>query len=186
MQKTCSFTDMQSFYSTRILGRLMIYSALAAILFFSSCSSSKVGEKAPEINAVLMNGKSFDLDLEKGNYVMLSFWGSWCGPCLKQSPQLISLVRKYENQTFNDGSGFEIVSIAIEKNDRRTQAAIDKFGYYWPKHIMEVSRFVMQAPLALKYGITDLPTKVLVGPDGNVILKKATLEQVDAYLSEKL
>jgi len=143
------------------------------------------GDKAPNISETLMNGDDFDLSDLEGGYVLLSFWGSWCGPCLKENPKLVSMHNEFSGKRFTDADGFKIVSIAIEKSAKRTPALIEKFQMNWPYHIIQESSIVLKAPLALKYGITDLPTKYLVSPDG-IIIGKMSLDEIRSYLNTRL
>ena len=172
---------MNKMFSFLILAVLVLFLAFKLYSIFSGTST---GEKAPEIEATLLNGKNFKLSDQENKYTLISFWGSWCAPCLKEAPQLVDIYKRYEGEKFSDGSSFDVLSIAIEKNDNRTKTLIEKLNLYWPKHIVETSAFVMKAPLALKYGITDLPTKILVGPEGNIINSKISLDELDQFLSE--
>ena len=67
------------------------------------------GEAAPEISATLLNGSEFKLSALRGNYVLLDFWGSWCGPCRRENPSLVKLYNTFHGQSFEAASGFEIV-----------------------------------------------------------------------------
>ena len=133
-----------------------------------------------------MNGQEFDLEDLRGHYVLIDFWGSWCPPCRAQNKLIVPLYQKYENKQFTDGESFKILSIAIEKKAERAQKAIAKDNLYWPHHIVQQSRIVLQAPLALAYGITDLPTTILINPEGNIMGTNLHADKIDSILSKRL
>lgn len=169
--------------------RIILFAVIALFIgyhIYSYFNAKNTGDIAPEIVAQLIDGSNFDLNDKKGKYILVSFWGSWCAPCLRDAPNLVRLNNKYKDQSFYDANGFEMLSIAIEKNDKRTRALINKLGFNWKNHIIQESAFVLKAPLALKYNVTDLPTKVLIGPDGRIVKNKLSLAEVDEYLSKKL
>lgn len=154
---------------------------LALVGYFVFFNNVDAGDKAPNFKAQLIDGTSFKLEDQKGKYTVLSFWGSWCPPCLKEAPLLVALNEKYENVQFKNNSQFEMVSIAIEKSDKRTPQLIKKYNLYWSKHIVKVSSLVLKDPLSLKYGVTDLPSKFLIDPNG-IMIGKMTIAEIDAYL----
>ena len=64
--------------------------------------------KAPDFNLADLDGNILNFSAFKGQVVMLTFWGTWCGPCIKEIPDFIELYDKYNNE------GLEIVGIAIQ------------------------------------------------------------------------
>jgi len=164
---------------------LMLIVGVALVLYlFYVLNAKNSGDKAPLFSETLVNGSTFNLTDQNGRYTLLSFWGSWCAPCLKDNPKLVALYKKYEDRSFKTAQGFDIVSIAIEKSDKRTKALIEKYNLYWPHHIIKVSSLVLKEPLALKYGVSQLPTKILIDPKGKIV-GRLSIDEVDAYLQDK-
>jgi len=171
---------MKKMLNFLLLATLLLFVGFRLFSIFGGANS---GNTAPDFEATLLNGQAFKLSEQKNQYTLVSFWGSWCAPCIKESPALVEIYKKYEGKKFKDGTSFDILSIAIEKDNKRTKSLIEKLNLYWSNHIIQTSRFVMKAPLALKYGITDLPTKILIGPDGKIINSKISMVELDNYLA---
>jgi thiol-disulfide isomerase/thioredoxin len=171
---------------SKILKILIALVFIAFIAFKYVFNRTKtVGEKAPEITETLLSGEDFKLSDLQGNYVLIDFWGSWCPPCRKENKSLVPLYQKYENTKFKNGENFKIVSVAIEKKAERAEKAIAKDNLYWPHHIVQESKLVLKAPLALSYGITDLPTTLLLNPEGYIMGTNLPLEEVDKMLADR-
>jgi len=141
------------------------------------------GESAPTFKATLMDGSSFDLADMKGKYVLLDFWGSWCAPCRRENPEIVKLRQTFGGQQFADAGGFEVVSIAIETNEARWKNAIAKDGLSWRYHIAQLDRF--DSPIAQLYGVKEIPTKYLLGPDGNIISVNDSPADIAEFLLSK-
>lgn len=163
---------------------LNVLIVLVIILFigykFIYSNTISTGNEAPSIEETLINGDSFKLDDLKGKYVLIDFWGSWCPPCRRANKKLVPLHQKYHEK------GFEILSIAIEKNEKHVHRAIEKDNLYWKYHIVQQSALVLSAPLALKYKITELPTTVLVNKEGLIMGSNLSIEKIDQLLAERL
>ena len=165
----------------KVLQILLIFLVLAYIGYRGyTAAKNSAGSSAPAIEEVLINGEHFKLSDLEGKYVLIDFWGSWCPPCRKENPKLVELYNTHGDKDF------EIVSIAVEKDKNRTPKAIKKDGLIWPYHIVQESRYVLAAPLAIKYGVTDLPAKYLIDPVGNIVAKNMSVEEIDKYLQDKL
>lgn len=141
------------------------------------------GEIAPGFQAELIDGKSFTLSDLSGNYVLLDFWGSWCGPCRQESPDLVKLHDTFNGKSFSDAKGFEIVSVAIETNENRWKSAIAKDRLNWPHHIVQLDRF--KGPIAKEYGVREIPTKYLLDTKGEIIMVNPSFEKIHEFLNQK-
>jgi len=141
------------------------------------------GEKVPGFTTTLINGESFSLDDLNGRYVLLDFWGSWCGPCRVESPALVSLNQKFAKKKFSEASGFDIVSVAIETNENRWKSAINKDQLNWPYHIVQLDRF--KGKIATQYGVKEIPTKYLLGTDGSVLMVNPSFGEITEFLEGK-
>jgi len=169
------------------INKLFLAIGLACLAFYFYTKSQSVDKDAlPQLTETLMNGDAFDIQSLSGNIVLIDFWGSWCPPCREENPILSQMYGKYHDKNFQTAKNFEIVSIAIERNDKRVNAAIEKDGLNWPYHILQVSKIVLASPLARKYGVTDLPTKFLYDGDGKLIGKNMTLTEIDTYLANQI
>lgn len=153
-----------------ILKGLLVLILIGVIYFaFIKSPSGKSGDLAPDFEATLVDGSQFKLSDLKGSYVLLDFWGSWCPPCRKDNPNLVNLYNEFKDTKFNNAKSFEMVTVALEKNAKRNKSAAEKDGFTWKYQIVQESRYVLTAPLALKYGISNVPSKFLIGPDGDII-----------------
>jgi thiol-disulfide isomerase/thioredoxin len=154
-------------------------------LFFSN-AEIRVGSKAPAIEGTLISGETFNSEELKGDYLLIDFWGTWCGPCIKEIPKLKALYDSYSSARFEDGSKFEIVSIALEKSDKYAKQIIEKRGMDWPFHIIDISQFVLLSKHAQQFGVTELPANFLLNPNGEIMAINQPLEQVGQILSSRL
>ena len=146
------------------------------------------GEAAPNISGKLLGGAEFDLKELKGKYVLLDFWGSWCGPCRHEHPQLVAFQQKHVRTTVNGSKGFEVVSIGIEINEERWKNAIRKDHLRWPYHLLDKAenlRF-FDAAIANDYGVKQVPTKFLLNPSGEIIGVNLPFEEMDAILTGQI
>jgi len=142
------------------------------------------GEKAIELTGNLPDGTPFSLSALKGKYVLIDFWGSWCGPCRASSPSLVKLYNRFQNQAFTDASGFEIVSVGIEQSKSNWERAIQNDQLLWPYHIMEEGYF--SSPQVKAYNVKQIPTKFLVNPAGIIMSVDPSFDEIAKLLESRL
>lgn len=137
-----------------------------------------VGEPVPEVTFSLPNGDRAQLSDLRGQYVLLQFWGSWCGPCRQENPELVALYRRFHDR------GFEIVSIGLEKKAQAWQQAIANDGMNWPYHAMESAEF--DGENTRLFNVRSIPTTFLINPDGVIMGVNLKPIYMEKMLKEKL
>ena len=87
---------------------IMIFPALAA--------AGIVGKAAPDFILSSLDGKAVSLDKFKGTVVFLDFWASWCPPCKKEMPEIVTLAKKF------NASGLSVVAVSVDKKKEHATA----------------------------------------------------------------
>lgn len=136
------------------------------------------GELAKDFTAVRADGQSFKLTDLRGSYVLLDFWGSWCGPCRRESPELVALQQKMQGR-------LTIVSVAIERDSSAWQRARTQDARDWPYQVMDYTssfRF-LGGEVASLYGVKQVPLNFLIDPQGYIVAVNAALPEISAILA---
>lgn len=157
-----AFNKLPDSYKKTILGKYVESR-------FTGAKATTVGVKAIDFTKPDNNGQPFTLSSLKGKYVLLDFWGSWCGPCRASHPHLKEVYTKYKDK------GFEIVGIADEKSGDLEEAkkswlqAVKTDGINWIQVLNNYNK--AKNDLAMAYGIDGYPTKILLDKEGKVLFK---------------
>lgn len=159
---------------------------LLLVIIGSVCASctNEVAMGDPIQDLVLSNGLGDSLRLSQlqSKYVLIEFWGSWCAPCLQDAPNLVAFQEKYQAVELKDGHRLEVVSIALERGGDQWRAAADRFGFDWAHQYVEYSRFVRIAESAAAFGVTDIPARFLIGPEGTILVSKGSWQEIEVAL----
>ena len=136
-----------------------------------SIKQGMTGSMAHAFTKTDINGKLLSLADFRGKYVMLDFWASWCVPCRKGNPHMIEVYNKYKDK------GFEVIGVADD--DHKTDAwnaAVTKDGVsIWHQVLrgLKTEMIMKHIPnpddMDEIYGISTIPTKILIDPTGKII-----------------
>ena len=141
------------------------------------------GEVAANFTGTMPDGKTMQLSNLKGKYVLLDFWGSWCGPCRAENPALVNLYKEFHGKQYQEANDFEIVSVGIETKRERWLGAIQKDKLNWTYHVSELTNF--NSEIATLYGVREIPTKFLINEDGMIIGVNQSVEEIAQFLRER-
>ncbi len=133
------------------------FAVMAAALI--ACSGSALAAKTaerPTLSVTTLDGKTFDLAAERGKWVIVNFWATWCSPCIKEMPELSTFVASRKDVAaiglaWEDTDKAEIVAFAKAHPVKYPLAQADMYD---PPADFDVPR--------------GLPTTYLIAPDGHV------------------
>ena len=106
----------------------------------------------------------------KGQYVLVDFWASWCGPCREETPFVVKAYNDYKDK------GLVVIGIAVRDQQPNTQKAMANMDIYYPQ-LLDPS-----ISLAGEFGVSAIPHLFLFGPDGKIVQQGMRGEGIDALL----
>ncbi len=126
----------------------------------------------PYIDAALTTLKGEPVKLSDyighGDYVLVDFWASWCGPCRQAMPEVQEVVKKYKK--------LKVLGIAVSDKVADTELAMKNLNINWPV----VSS--LDASVAQSYGIYGIPAMILFDPDGTIVARDLHASSLDQVL----
>lgn len=121
-----------------------------------------IGDTYIDIEGINLEGQSVRLSALDGNYVLLDFWASWCGPCRSENPNIVKAYQEFHDM------GFEIFSFSIDNNINSWKGAVEKDSLIWTNVIDRNGSYSKMSAL---YEVRAIPASFLINPDGQVIAK---------------
>ncbi len=136
-----------------------------------------LGAVAPDFSLPDPDGKLIQMSSFRGKYLFLDFWASWCQPCRMENPDLMKVYNKYTRKDF------EILGVSFDKKKSHWLKAIELDGLEWV-HVSDLKYF--DSEMIKLYNIVNVPTTILLDPEGKIIAKNIHSDELESILSERL
>lgn len=132
--------------------------------------ASAVGKQCPEIitNAT-PDGSLFNIESMRGKFVIIDFWGTWCGPCVAGIPKMLAFRDKHADK-------LQILGISNDRSADVWKAFLIKNNMTWPN----IQIGTGDKDFVSKFNVQGFPTKILISPQG-IILSRDSGESEEFY-----
>jgi peroxiredoxin len=138
------------------------------------------GQTVPDFTLTGVDGTTYKLAELRGKYVFLDFWASWCGPCVKEMPNIKAL-----HEAMKKRADFVLIGVNLDSERKDFKDFVDKNKIAWPQVTGPKSgaeeTFDMLDGMAIPY-------TCLIGPDGKLITQHIfgpkTVEEVKKHLKD--
>lgn len=113
----------------------------------------------------------------KGQYVLVDFWASWCGPCRREIPNLKTLQEKLGEKNFT------VLGVNVWDEEGNFKAALENEGITYPQIFVPRNNADNATQL---YGITGIPQIMLFSPDGTILKRNLRGEEMIEYVTQTI
>ncbi len=136
------------------------------------------GQKVPEFTLASLQGEDVSLKdvLAEKKMVLIDFWASWCGPCIRAFPTLKEMRAEYGDD------GFEIISISINDAFEDWEESSTEHRLPWID-LGEMKGYDGTAPIA--FGVTFLPKTYLIDGEGCILQKDIKSEELKEFVTSR-
>lgn len=138
-----------------------------------------VGNQAPDFTVNDDEGNPVKLSdyIGENKYLFLDFWASWCGPCRRENPNIVSAYQKYNDK------GFDIFAVSLDSDQKSWLNAIEKDNLTWTQ---TSDLLLWDSEPAKLYGVRAIPSNFLIDQNGVIVAKNLKGEDLHKSLDELL
>ena len=163
------------------LNRIIVRVGAILFAFALFASTATASEQIVDFTLPDINGKSHSLSDYRGQWVIVNFWATWCGPCIEEIPELIEVSKLTDPVT--------PVVIGIDFEEIDTESLLEFINALKMDYL--VLR-IGERPLVPFEPLKGMPTTFIVSPEGKIVFRKIAavtkeilVEQLNALIKSE-
>jgi peroxiredoxin len=134
-----------------------------------------------EIAGPTLDGREFDLQSLRGKVVLVDFWATWCGPCVRELPNVRKAYDRYHKK------GFEVVGVSLDNSRDSLAQFVEQKEIPWPQiFFADADLQGWNNPLARRYHVDGIPCTFLIDRDGRVAGENVRGHDLDPAIADVL
>jgi thiol-disulfide isomerase/thioredoxin len=137
----------------------------------------QIGAPLKDFDEKDLEGKPLSIASRKGKVVLIDFWATWCGPCVRELPNVLKTYEKYHDK------GFEIIGISLDSDKDKLTTFIKEKKMTWPQYFDGKG---WQNKVSTQYGIQSIPATYLIDKEGKVLAIGLRGEALEAAVGKAL
>lgn len=133
--------------------------ASIAIAAIAAVASLTLTPPAPEVKFNTLAGDTFATSELRGKVVLVNFWATYCGPCIKEMPKVVDAHRKFSAR------GYETIAVAVRRDDP------ERVAQFAASHALPFKVAIdSSGEVGREFGnVRITPTVFLIGKNGKVL-----------------
>lgn len=160
-----------------VVGVLLLLLATSPTQRTGEVNFEVVGDIGPQIAGPTLDGSEYSLFDERGDWVVVNFFASWCVGCRIEHPELVEFSERHADDDV------QLVAVMFGDTPEAATQFFDDLGGDWPALVENTGR------IAIDYGVTAVPETLLVSPSGRVVQKwvgssGVTADAIDAVIAQ--
>ncbi len=144
---------------------------------YYAVSKTAIGKAAPEITGKDLDGKTMKLSDFRGKVIVLTFWGTWCKPCMDMVPYEKKLVARLKDRPF------VLLGVNFDRDRKKLDAVRKEKGMTWRSWVDDVES---EKAISKRWDIRAWPTIIVIDHKGVIRHKHLRGKHLDAVVDQLL
>ena len=144
--------------------------------YLKEASAFAQGKPLQEGKVITPKGDTLSLlaQLKAGQYTLIDFWASWCGPCRASFPHLREMYKLH-------GEKVNFISVSLDKEEKEWQKAMGEEKLPWSQFL---ATRALSKEVGKHYNLKSIPTFLFIDPDGKIIFSGHSSDELEAELAK--